>query len=356
MQDTTQFFFISRDQDVREVLERKDGSISNAGNFELEGATNKAVSQLDGEAHTRVRNALRGALNIRRYREITPYIEQKTRELIDAIEARATQSGQRQADLVQDLTAPLPSYVLFHLIGIPEENVPEFRGWIKEIANIMPAPMWDMPAWKNFSAFIDRLVAERREQPQDDLLTRLIQNPSIGEGETQMHIFQLLIAGTDTETQFLGSLLYRLLDQREERWEQLLQQPELLAGTIEEGLRYDPPVIWLMRTAEKPLQLSGVDIPAGSRLIVGLSSANRDETVWTDPDTFILNRAGAGRNVSFGDGVHFCLGADLARKESNLLLSILLERMPTLRLVEGFEYMDIPSPIFRGPVLLPVTW
>ncbi|MBA2679732.1 MAG: cytochrome P450 [Ktedonobacteraceae bacterium] len=356
MQGPTPFFFISHDQDVREVLERKDGSISNAGNFELEGATNKTVAQLDGEPHMRVRNALRDALNVRRYREITPYIEQKTRQLIDAIEARAAQSGQRQADLVQELTAPLPSYVLFHLIGIPEENVPQFRGWIQEIVNIMPAPMWGMPAWKSFSAFIDKLVAERREQPQDDLLTRLIQNPAIGAAETQMHIFQLMIAGADTTTQFAGSLIYRLLERREERWEQLLQQPKMISGTIEEGLRYDPPVIWLMRTAEKPLQLGGVDIPAGSRLIVGLSSANRDETVWTDPDAFLLNRAGAGRHVSFGDGVHFCLGAELARKQSNLLLSILLERMPTLRLVEGFEYRDIPSPIFRGPITLPVIW
>ena len=350
------FFFISRDRDVREVLERKDGSISSAGNFEMEGATNKAVSQIDGEPHEKLRNALRDALNVRRYREITPYIEQKIRQLIDALEARAEQSGQRSADLVRELTAPLPSYVIFHLIGIPEENVEKFRGWMLEIANVTPAPIWDLPAWKDFSAFIDELIAERRARPQDDLLTRLIQNPAIGAGSTQLHIFQLLVAGADTTNQFLGSLLYRLLERRGERWEQLLQQPNMLPLTIEEGLRYDPPVIWLMRTAEKPLQLSGVDIPAGSRLIVGLSSANHDEAVWTDPDAFIMNRAGAGRHVSFGDGAHFCLGTELARKQSNLLLNILLERMPTLRLAEGFEYTAIPSPIFRGPMTLPVTW
>ncbi len=356
MEAPISFFFISRDEDVREVLESKDGSISNAGNFELEGARNKTVSQLDGEPHERLRNALRDALNVRRYREVTPYIEQKVRQLIDTIEERAAQSGERRADLVRDLTAPFPSYVLFHLIGIPEENVDQFRGWIQEIVNTTPAPIWDLPAWKGFSAFIDKLIAERREQPQDDLLTRLIQNPAIGTDETQMHIFQLLIAGADTTTQLTGSLLYRLLERREERWEQLLEQPKTLPLTIEEGLRYDPPVIWLMRTAKKPLQLSGVDIPAGSRLIVGLSSANRDETAWSDPDTFILNRAGAGRHVSFGDGVHFCLGAELARKQANLLLSILLERIPTLRLAEGFEYVNLPTPITRGPITLPVTW
>ena len=356
MQAPIPFFFISRDEDVREVLERKDGSISSAGGFELEGARNKAVTQIDGEPHEELRNALRDALNVRRYREITPYIEQKTRELIDAIEARAAQGGQRRADLVKDLTAPLPSYVLFHLIGIPEENVEQFRGWIQEIVNVTPAPIWDLPAWKGFSAFIDNMIAERRERPQDDLLTRLIQNPAIGADETQLHIFQLLIAGSDTTTQFAGSLLYRLLDKREERWEQLLHQPKTLPLAVEEGLRYDPPVIWLMRTAEQPLQLSGVDIPAGSRLIVGLSSANRDEAVWNDPDEFLLNRPGAARHLSFGDGVHFCLGSELARKQANLLLSILLERMPTLRLAEGFEYIDIPAPIFRGPITLPVTW
>ncbi len=352
----TPFFFISRDQDVREVLGRKDDSISNEGNFELEGAKNKTISQLDGERHEQLRNALRDALNVRRYREITPYVEQKARQLIDAIEAHAAQSGQKRADLVQELTVPLPSYVLFHLIGIPGENIEQFRGWVQETVNVTPAPIWDLPAWKGFSTFIDRLIAERREQPQDDLLTQLIQNPAIGEGETQMHIFQLLIAGADTTTQFAGNLIYRLLERREERWEQLLQQPKTLPLTIEEGLRYDAPVIWLMRTAKKPLQLSGVDIPAGSRLIIGLSSANHDERAWTDPDAFLLDRAGAGRHVSFGSGIHFCLGAELARKQANLLLSILLERMPTLRLAEGFEYVDIPSPLARGPLTLPVTW
>ncbi len=350
------FFFIARDEDVRDLLENKEHQISSAGNFELEGAKNKAITQIDGEPHEQLRNALRQALNVQRYREIVPYIEQKMRQLIDNIEARAAQTGIRQVDIVEALTAPLPTYALFYLIGIPEEHAEEFRGWIAEIIKITPAPIWDTPAWKSFGAFIDRLIAERREHPQDDLLTKLIQNPAIAADETQLHIFQLLIAGSDTTTQYLGSLLYRLLEKREEHWEQLLTQPSLVPLTIEEGLRYDPPVIWLMRTAEKPMTLQGVDIPVGSRLLVGLSSANRDELVWSDPETFVLNRSGAGRHVSFGYGAHFCLGADLARKQSSIFLRILLERMPTLRLAEGFKYQDIPAPVFRGPIMLPVTW
>ncbi len=247
------FFFISRDADVRELLENKNQQISSAGNFEIEGAKNKAVSQIDGEAHEKLRNALRQAFNVRRYREIVPYIEQKAHELIDTMEAQAQRSGEKRGDLVRELTAPLPTYVLFQLIGIPEENVPEFRGWIHEIIKITPAPIWDLPAWKSFSAFIDTLIQERRAHPQDDLLTMLLQDPAIGEDETQLHIFQFLLAGSDTTTQYLGSLFYRLLERREERWEQLLQQPASIPLTIEEGLRYDPPVIWLMRTAEKPL-------------------------------------------------------------------------------------------------------
>src|SRR5690242_19392561 len=98
------FFFISLDEDVRNLLENKEGQISCAGNFELEGAKNKAVTQIDREPHEQLRNALRQALNVRRYREITPYIEQKTHQLIDALEARAVQSGRRQGDLVHDLT------------------------------------------------------------------------------------------------------------------------------------------------------------------------------------------------------------------------------------------------------------
>ena len=135
-----------------------------------------------------------------------------------------------------------------------------------------------------------------------------------------------------------------------------MNQEVSASSAIEEDLRYDPPVIWLMRTAEQPITLSGVDIPAGSRLIVGLASANRDESVWPAGDEFEMERARASRNVSFGYGAHYCLGADLARKQSNLLLSILLQRMPTLRLAAGYEYVDIPTPIFHGPLTLPVTW
>lgn len=351
------FFFISLDEDVRMLLENKGNQISCKGNFELEGAKNKAVTQIDGEPHEQLRNALRQALNVRRYREITPFIEQKTNQLIDAMEARAAQTGQRRGDLVQDLTAPLPTAVLFHLIGIPQENIPEFRGWIHEIISITPAPIWDTPAWKSFGAFIDKLIQERRANPQDDLLTKLISDPAIAEDETQLHIFQLLVAGSDTTTQYAGSLLYRLLEKREERWEQLLQRPQSARPlAIEEGLRYDPPVIWLMRTAEQPITLRGVEIPAGSRLLVGLSSANRDASVWKDADLFVLDRPGAGRHVSFGYGAHYCLGAELARKQVNILLRLLLERMPTLHLAESFEYQDIPAPVFRGPITLPVTW
>lgn len=350
------FFFISRDEDVRDLLENKEGQISCAGNFELEGAKNKVITQIDGERHQQLRNALRKALNIRRYREITPYIEKKVHQLIDAMEARAVKTGERRGDLVQDFTAPLPAYALFYLIGIPEENVEEFRGWIHEIIKITPAPIWDLPAWKNFGAFIDRLIQERRESPQDDLLTQLIHDPAIAADEAQLHLFQLLVAGSDTTTQHAGSLLYRLLEKRVERWEHLLQHPQSIPLVIEEGLRYDPPVIWLMRTVEKPLTLRGIDIPAGSRLLMGLSSANRDELVWNDAETFVLDRTGAGRHVAFGFGAHFCLGAELARKETNLLLRILLERMPTLRLAEDFEYLDIPAPVFRGPIALPVVW
>ncbi len=350
------FYFISRNEDVREVLENKEGKISCTGNFEMEGARNKVITQIDGEPHERLRGALRNAFNVRRYREITPYIEQKIHHLIDAMEARAAQSGERRGDLLPDLTGPLPTYALFHLIGIPEENTPEFRGWIDDIIKITPAPIWDLPAWKNLSAFIDKLIEERQAHPQDDLLTKLIQDPAIATEETQMHLFQLLIAGSDTTTQYLGNLLYRLLIRREERWERLLSQDAPVSSAIEEGLRYDPPVVWLMRTAEQPITLSGVDIPAGSRLLVGLSSANRDESVWQNADVFEIDRAGSSRNVSFGYGAHYCLGSDLARKQSNLLLSILLKRMPTLRLVDGFEYVDIPAPVFHGPLTLPVTW
>ena len=351
------FFFISLDEDVRTLLENKENQISCAGNFELEGAKNKAVTQVDGEPHEQLRSALRQALNVGRYREITPFIEQKAGQLIDAMEARAAQTGQKRGDLVQDLTAPLPTAVLFHLIGIPEESMREFRGWIHEIISITPAPIWDTPAWKSFGTFIDQLIEERRANPQDDLLTQLINDPAIARDATQLHVFQLLVAGSDTTTQYAGSLLYRLLERREERWEQLLQLPQAtLPLTIEEGLRYDPPVIWLMRTAEQPITLHEVEIPAGSRLLVGLSSANRDASIWKDADAFVLDRPGAGRHVSFGYGAHYCLGAELARKQVQLLLRLLLERMPTLRLADDFEYMDIPAPVFRGPITLPVTW
>lgn len=170
-----------------------------------------------------------------------------------------------------------------------------------------------------------------------------------------MAIFQLLMAGTGSTSELLGSLVYSLLRVRE-RWEQVKANRRLITAAIEETLRLESPIMMVMRTCPHATQLEGVAIPPGSRILLGLASANRDEQVWTDSDEFALDRRGGAHHLAFGFGPHFCLGAELARSQARILLETLFEHLPQLRLADDFRYEPAGGAIHRGPARLEVCW
>jgi cytochrome P450 len=168
-------------------------------------------------------------------------------------------------------------------------------------------------------------------------------------------LFAFFTAGHETTASLIGNAVHQLLRHRAS-WEELCRVPELVPQAVEEILRYDTSVISWRRRATRATEIGGVSIPAGAQLLLLLGSANHDERVFDDPETLDLHRAGATRHLSFGHGIHHCLGAALARLEARIALEVLAERLAGLRLVEDQEIEVLPNTTFRGPRALHVEW
>ena len=219
---------------------------------------------------------------------------------------------------------------------------------------------WDrgVAATNALRAYFAERVAERRAQPRDDVISELIEVEVDGRRLTDDDIFAFLImllpAGIETTYRSLGNLLFALLT-HPDQLDEVVRNPALRAAAIEEGLRWEPPVVLITRQCVRDTQLGGTDIAAGRCLNVFLGSANRDEHYYADPDRFDIHRTPAP-HVSFGSGPHMCLGMHLARMESRLALEAVLERLHDLRLDADAPQPRIIGSVFRSPDSLPVRF
>jgi cytochrome P450 len=164
-----------------------------------------------------------------------------------------------------------------------------------------------------------------------------------------------MFAGQETTTNLLGTTVLHLL-RHPGLWQKLSKNPSGIRNTLEEVMRFDAPVVGMMRTTTEPVQLSGTSLPAGARLFLLFASANHDEALFEQPERFDPERASAARHVGFGHGIHYCVGAPLARLEAQITLELMLERLPNLRLVPGEPVPYLPNLIHRGPRRLRVEW
>jgi cytochrome P450 len=350
------FVYATRDSDVRAVL-KNPAAYSNAGNFALEWNENAphAVTQLDPPRHTQLRAVLQTALNTRRYQHAASFIREAAQQLLSKI------APQQRAELVEDLAFPLPLIVISYLIGVPEELGPAFRQWSREITAHFPHDITQLESWRQFQFHLKQLINERRVMPQppDDLIARLTQTELEGaplsDDEIVVHIFQLVLAGSDTVTSLISNLVCELLRQPT-LWKQVNEDRSLIPQAIEESLRHDPPLMWLMRNCKQQTMLGEVEIAPAKRVIIEITSANRDEEAWDSPDIFALGRPNVNRHLAFGYGIHFCLGAELARLEARIVLETLLDQFPDLQLAPDFCYEPLPAEIMWAPKHLPVTW
>jgi cytochrome P450 len=264
------------------------------------------------------------------------------------------------------LTWDVPALVLFRLLGVPDEDVPN----VKAYADSRVALLWGRPSEEeqtrltqgalDFFRYTSALVQDRLASPRDDYPSDLIRQRDGDDSKATVRdiiavTFNLLFAGHETTSSASANILNAVL-KRPEIWRGIVNGSISVAKVVDEGMRFDPPVQAWRRQATEDVELEGVSIPAGSHILLAFAAANRDPEKFPDPDVFDPSRANAEQHMSFGMGAHFCLGAPLARMEIGAMIERLAQRLPNLRIADDSEPEYLPNTSFRGLRRLKVTW
>ena len=311
--------------------------------------------------HGRIRVHTREGFSNRRMGDLEPYIRRRSHELIDTM----LETGP-PAEFVKAFAFPLPGETVFRFIGFPEGDDETLKGWCGD----RKAFSWGNPTPDEQAEIAEHMLAywrycrgftaSKRDHRGDDFTSELIDaheaNPEdMSYREVESVVYGLSFAGHEAVTALICNSLLCLLPRRN-AWAEICADPTLIPNTIEEVLRYNSSQISWRRITTQDTQIGGYDIPAGTSIFMNFASANRQGDIWTDPDEFDIHRPNANRHISFGKGVHYCLGAKFAKFETQLVIEALAERVPTLRLVDDQELSYFPNIAFRGPTELHVAW
>ncbi len=310
--------------------------------------------------HSRIRRHTQIAFAPGRMQALEPYI----RQLVDKAVSEFIED--KRADLVAQCVYELPALVLFKLLGVPPEDVAHIKQWADDRLLLTFGRLHSerqLEAANNLADYWDYcldLVQRKMNEPGDDLPSDMLAARAKDESALSIEdinnvVFGLLLAGHETTTNVSANAILTLL-QEEGAWAELAEKPDLIPGAIEEILRFRPSVVAWRRLARQPVEISGVSIAAGDRLLCFLASANRDEDKFENSELFDMHRKDARAHISFGFGNHFCLGAPLARFELQIILEELTQRLPDLRLVDDQSFAMIETVQFRGPKELWVEW
>ncbi len=315
-----------------------------------------SMVSLDEPEHARLRKPAARAFSMKRVSALVPVIEATTARLLDAV------GPAPEFDLVTALAFPLPANIVFSLMGVPERDFAQLKDW----SGYRAALGWGRPdpadqveiasGMADYRAYLRELVEAKSAEPGDDLTSDLAaiqrENPArLTRDEIASILFSLSFAGHETTTGLIGNTVRRLLE-NPERWAAVVADPGLIPGAVEETLRYDPSVPAWRRVTTRPVKLAGVDLPAGAKLFLWLAAAGRDPAVFAQPDEFDLRRPDAGRHLAFGKGLHYCLGANLGKLETQIAVTALTDRYPGLRLTPDQTLPFHPNISFRGPQVL----
>jgi cytochrome P450 len=325
------------------------------GRFERQGLPDPyaddrgSMLRMDPPTHTRLRGLVAKAFTPRAVERMRPRIEAILKELLESRPAHGPM------ELVTELAAPLPVQVIAEMIGVPPEDHVRFRDWSNELVRSLGESTLEdhraaARAGDQLDRYFEAIIDARRRAPKDDLISALVAAEEAGDrlkrNEMLSTLTLLLIAGNETTTNLISNAMLAL-SRNPDQLALLRREPERIPDAIEELLRYDSPVQMTSRIASRDLTLQGRTIPKGSQLVLLLGSANRDPEVFTEPDRLDVTRRDV-RHLSFSHGIHFCLGAQLARLEAGLALEGLITRFPTFKLLP----QDIPwrtNTILRGP-------
>ncbi|HWS44288.1 MAG TPA: cytochrome P450 [Acidimicrobiia bacterium] len=275
-------------------------------------------------------------------------------EHIDAFIDRAP----RGADLVRELTFPFPVVVIARLLGLPREDLPTFHRRAVEVISAGFDFERATRGSRELYEYLCGIIAERRAHPSDDVISVLVhaelEGTHLTDDEICAFLRLLLPAGAETTYRSSSNLLFGLLS-NPDQLDALRNDRALMPQAIEEGLRWEPPLLGILRTAAIDTEVEGVSVPAGSAISVSIGSANRDEKYWEHPEEFDLFRP-PRQHMAFAWGPHMCLGLHLARMETRVVLTQLLDRLPGLRFDPEVEPVPITGMVFRAPAALRVTW
>lgn len=350
---------VFRYEDIQRVLTDTDSFSSDMGTT-LQGQIESIIS-MDPPKHTRFRQLVNKAFTIKQVQDLAPKIEALTAQLLDTALAR----GDGELDLTADFSSPLPVTVIATLLGVPPEDQAFFKkasdmavlGIAEKGQTIEDLQKAKQESQAALAGYFTKILAERREEPREDLISALLAAEVDGQPLTVQELlgfcFILLIAGNETTTNLINNSVMQLIEQPELQ-AALQAQPELIPAFIEEVLRLRPPVKTIIRNARTDMEFQGHQLKAGQTMTLWLASANRDAARFEDPDAFRLDR-GNNPHLTFGYGIHFCLGAPLARLEAKIALEGLLKRIPRLTLQEGAVYEPLTSPFVHGVKTVPLA-
>ena len=318
-----------------------------------------SLLELEPPDHTRIRTAVQDAFTPRHVRALEGKIAALCAQLAASLAARP----EHRADLLRDFAEPIPVTVIAELLGVPDAERYRLVPWSKAIIGMFePERTPEMEAAaieaaRDFATYVRVLIKEKRRAPQDDLISRMVRlhdaDPErLSESEIVANAILFLDAGHEAVVNVVGNGMMALLS-KPDVWKELKAHSESLETTVEETLRFDTPLQFFERVVREDLSYKGFSWPKGTRLCLYYASGNRDEAVFEHPDTFDLTRS-PNPHLSFGLGLHYCIGAPLARLELNHALSALLTHLPNLRLRASVTYH--PKNVFRYPKEVPVTF
>lgn len=309
--------------------------------------------------HTRIRAIATKAFTPRRYKVLEPFIRENVNVLIDRMIAKG-----EPGDILTDIAWDLPTITIFTLIGVPVDMIETVKAWASSRTAITWSDLTDdeqVPHAENLVAywrFCRQLVADAKTTPGDNLVSDLVrfqaEGDEITDHEIASFLYSLLFAGHETTTTLISNTVRELLANDE--FAHVAEDPELIPGAIDEVLRVSGSIVAWRRHAERDGEVAGVPIPAGSKVLLLMGAANRDPAVFPDPDTFDITRSNARAHLSFGYGIHYCIGNMLGKLQTKIAVEEIARRLPNLRLVPDAQITFGDNLSFRVPDSVPVLW
>ncbi|MGW4562393.1 cytochrome P450 [Streptomyces sp. NPDC004561] len=342
---------LSNDRDrMTRALGARDGSLRDLSR--LTARLGRVMTNTDPPEHARLRKLVNRAFTARRVEALRDRVQALVDQLLDT----AVEAGP-ETDVITALASPLPHSAVCELFGIPEADRARVKDWFRALGRLTEDIDRAVEVVDQFEEYLMWLVALRRDAPGDDLISGLVATQGRGDELTDSELlstcFMLITAGDETTTHLIGNGTLALL-RNPGQLDRLRADPALIRPAVEETVRYDSPTQAIVRVVADEIAFGERTLGAGDLVYLVLAAANRDPERFGEPDRFDLTRP-AGRHLGFGNGPHFCLGAPLARLETELAIGTLVRRLPDLRLAtDRLEWR--PNPLQRRLAALPVTY